>query len=308
MSISKTKIMVIFPAVCPYKWNMSSKDNLAAVSECLPERLITLLKKFDHIEEIRLRKNNRAILTAGGRNILTNIIISDSELSDIFTRLCGDSVYSYEKYIKEGFIPFSSGCRIGICGIGKYGVIGSASDIDSVNIRISRVIPGVGNELFGYMRSGGFRKSILIFSPPAVGKTTLLRDIAIRLSTPPVLLKTALIDSRNELCIPEMDQCPALYVYKELSKARAIEKAIRTMSPQIIICDELGDQDDIEAVIAESSCGVPVIATAHGGSFDGIIKRKGFDDIYRLGIFDTYVLLKRNGNEKKFTYEIKERS
>ena len=52
--------------------------------------------------------------------------------------------------------------------------------------------------------------------------------------------------------------------------------------------DELG-AEDTEGILAVTSCGVPVIATAHGGSLEELSTRPGIDRLISKGIFDLFV-------------------
>ena len=71
-----------------------------------------------------------------------------------------------------------------------------------------------------------------------------------------------------------------------------MEWALRTLSPQIIAVDELA-ADDVPVVTAAALCGVPVIATAHAGSFEEMLARREIRDAFSVGAFSYLVALKR---------------
>lgn len=52
--------------------------------------------------------------------------------------------------------------------------------------------------------------------------------------------------------------------------------ALRTLSPHVIITDELGRADEFESVGRAMSCGVSVAASMHSGSFGDIKKHSDF--------------------------------
>lgn len=97
---------------------------------------------------------------------------------------------------------------------------------------------------------------MLIYSPPGEGKTTLLRDIASLLSSPPYLRRVAVIDSRAELFREDSFSASIADIYTGYPKAYGIELATRTMSPQFIVCDELGTEE-AKSVMEDQNCGVP---------------------------------------------------
>ena len=99
------------------------------------------------INEIRLRKNGQMSLTIRGENIPCKISPSDTELQDIFMRICKNSPYSYSDSLKEGFITTSEGIRVGICGraVCENNVISAVSGVSSICIRIPRRVPGAGD-------------------------------------------------------------------------------------------------------------------------------------------------------------------
>lgn len=239
--------------------------------------------------EIRLRAGRPVAVTTSAANISLGAVCSSREISAAVDRMCGGSLHAYEDSIKKGYIPLPDGCRVGVCG--TYSGSG-ISDITSLCIRLPRDARGTGLSLCRrIVQSGG---GMLIYSPPGEGKTTLLRDIASSLSSPPYLKRVAVIDSRREIFREEAFSRSLADIYSGYPKAAGIELATRTMSPQYIVCDELG-ADEAESVLSAQNCGVPLIATAHASSLDGLMKRKAFIRLDRAGVFDTYVGIRRMG-------------
>ena len=151
-----------------------------------------------------------------------------------------------------------------------------------------------------------FSRGILIYSPPAVGKTTVLRDGARMLSSFPYYKRVSLIDSRGELDFPERVNCPTLDVYKFYPPDAAIECAVRTMSPEIIICDEIGLDDDVKSLIECKNCGVSLICTAHAKNINDLLKRQNIKKMHDLNIFESYVGIYTKNNERSFEYKKRE--
>lgn len=271
------------------------------IIKCLPKRISEQLIKYDvsSINEIRLAVNRPITLTVGEKSVLLGDTVSNEEMTVTVSEFCRGSLHSFEKTMAEGYIPLGNGCRVGVCG--KYSE-GSITEITSVVIRIPRSIYGIGDGLCKRIISRG--GGMLLYSPPGVGKTTLLRDIASTLSSPPYLKRVSIIDSRNEIFRPDAFRRSIADIYNSYPKSIGIELAVRTMSPEFIVCDELGSSE-ADSVLATQSFGVPLIASAHAPSLDSLLSRKVFKDLDECGIFSTYVGVRREGCG--FSFDISER-
>ena len=62
-------------------------------------------------------------------------------------------------------------------------------------------------------------------------------------------------------------------------KGLGMKMLIRSMSPQILACDEIGNSEDVQAIRSAVCSGVKGIFTAHGGSLDEVMKNP---DLNRL--------------------------
>lgn len=272
------------------------------IIECLPKRVSELLLKYDvsSVNEIRLAVNRPITLTVGEKSLLLGDTVSAEEMTSTVASFCRGSLHSFEKTMAEGYIPLGNGCRVGVCG--KFSE-GSIIEVTSLCIRIPRSIYGIGDGLCKrlILNHGG----MLLYSPPGVGKTTLLRDIASTLSSPPYLKRVAIIDSRNEIFRPDAFRQSIADVYNSYPKSVGIELAVRTMSPQYVVCDELGS-NEADSVLATQSFGVPLIASAHAPSLDALLARKVFRELDESGIFSTYVGICREG--RGFSFDISERN
>ena len=72
--------------------------------------------------------------------------------------------------------------------------------------------------------------------------------------------------------------------------------AIRSLSPEVLICDEIGTKGDIEALLMAFNSGVNVVVTLHGFSIDDYYKRKVFKELLDNSILDRIVILSnKNG-------------
>ncbi|HPE95823.1 MAG TPA: hypothetical protein PLT66_07150 [Bacillota bacterium] len=247
----------------------------------LPVRFMRFIASLNEreaceISEARLRLGGPFTLHGGGKTYAFSesgeracigeaYRCSEQDIEWCVDRLCCFSRYSFEEAICNGYIPLPDGSRAGISGetICENGKVKNISRITSVNIRIKRSVPGFAQKLCDYLFAHGLC-GVLVLSPPMYGKTTLLSSAALILGKSG--LKVAVVDERNELwgakqsscgcCVDVMSGCP---------KAKAIEMLTRTMSPQVIVCDEISFAE-ADALAQTQNAGVSLIASLHADS------------------------------------------
>lgn len=236
---------------------------------------IRITEPISGIAEIRIRAGRPSVcVNIFGEMRICSEPFSAAEIADCFAELCRYSVHSFQEEIAQGFVTLDGGHRVGICGtaVTNGGRIEMFKDISGLNIRIAHEVKGCADELYRRFFSGGLR-SVLIAGKPLCGKTTVLRDLARQLGE---RHRVTLIDSRNELSAsvhgtPALDIGLNTDVLCGCSKSEGIMLALRSLSPEVIICDEIGnDECAIEQALF---CGVGLIATAHAASFDELQKR-----------------------------------
>ena len=84
-----------------------------------------------------------------------------------------------------------------------------------------------------------------------------------------------IVDERGEIAamykgIPQNDIGINSDVINNVSKSIGINMLIRSMGPQIIICDEIGSKEDVEAIEKATLSGVKGVFTAHASSIEEI--------------------------------------
>ncbi len=269
------------------------------VVESLPvrvyERICELVRggraRATEISEIRLRVCGDSSVTALGENISLGVSVSAGEIAECVTSFCRGSVYAHMDTIRSGYICTRDGLRVGVCG--TLAADGRAvSEITSVNIRIAHIIRGVCERLLKLCYEAPRIKSLLIYSPPGIGKTTVLRELASRLGGE-LSRRVALIDTRGELYIEKMFSGTMCDVLSGYPRAKGIEIATRTLSPEVIICDELGDIEEATQLLSAQNTGVPIIASAHASDLKGLLSRPNIRMLHEAGIFSGYVGLSR---------------
>ncbi len=233
--------------------------------------------------ELRLRADAPASVTSLGKNrcfdehgrlcgIEKALRCSEKELSDCIALLTQHSLYSFGESMKHAYVPFGEGCRAGIGGeaIVKDGVVLGFRRVLSINLRVSRFVRDCGYKAALQIAKHG---GALIYSPPACGKTTLLRSIALLLADGSVgrPCRVAVADERGELYVPEL-RAGLVDVISGVEKGRATELLCRSMAPQYIICDELGANDE-EPCLQALNTGVATVASVHAGTREGLLRR-----------------------------------
>ena len=270
------------------------------------------------VEEIRLRVGSPLLLrSARGeffmgtdgmptRDAGKAFIISLDELSQSLMIISKSSFYALEEELKRGYITLPGGHRAGICGraILEKGAVKGLKNISGINFRVARHVRGAARELLPHLfrnRATGTPTHTLIVSPPGCGKTTVLRDLAFSLSEGlnlPRAYHVSIIDERSEIAAM-LDSCPQLPVgirtdvLDACPKAEGIMLMIRSMSPEVVICDEIGRREDALAIHEAINAGIKVIATAHGGSYEEILGRPVIGELVSQGLFETVALYSR---------------
>ena len=277
------------------------------VLRTLPERLISELyagRLPEHIEEIRLHAGRCASVVAGGRNILLRTVLSATEMTATLTRMCGGSLYTHAPTIAEGYLTLDGGVRVGVCGRAacEQGEVIGVYDVSGLCIRIPAHFAVSGREICNLMQKFRYTKGVLIYSPPGVGKTTLLRGVACALASGENPLRVVVIDTRGEMPFLQTGASLCLDVLVGYPRRLGVEIACRTMNAQVMICDEIGDYNEALALASVQNCGVPLVASAHASSVKELLCRTGLRLLHDCRMFGAYVGIERAGNG--FSYHV----
>lgn len=290
----------------------NDKPALCRAYPYLPDGITAALGMFcvknpetaSKVTEIRLRLGAALSVSAAEKNVTFDrtgnvsgkpYICTKEDIEACADLLCGNSFHSHEDELRLGYISSSGAVR---AGVSTYGTLGGAVwGIDGICIRIPRRVPGCSLPLF---ETAGIC-SMLICSPPGEGKTTLLRDAAEQLCEK-YGLRITVCDTKYEL-LPEKKPLFADYICGK-EKAEAIECAVRYLSAQAILCDELGGADETRAILSARSGGVTFIATAHADCMESVFSRPNLRLLCDARVFDKYVFLRRRGGA--FEFDIKD--
>ena len=285
----------------------------------ISERLFNLEKELKQsAEEIRLRAGRPLTITVGNSQffVLKNgtsmlpkgdmDIVSPKELEQTFDNLCNHSVYSHNEEIKEGYIMLDDGHRAGLCGtfVGTEGKVSSLREVSSINLRIAKEVKLCSENIIKDYKGGG----ILVCGGPGSGKTTLIRDMVRHLAGGMTgrYYKVAVVDTRGEIAavkggVPTADLGSTTDVITACPKPKGIEIALRTLYPDIIAFDEVGDVAEVEAVRQSMNSGVSVITSAHIGSVAELGKRSQTKALLETGAIKRVVFCNKGNG---FNYEV----
>ena len=279
-----------------------------SIIELLPSaisaQLLDIAKNTDGIEEIRIRVG-RPLEVMSGKEILygnTPVLKEDADL--FLNKISQYSFYILEEELKRGYITVQGGHRVGLAGrvILENGRVKGLRDITFFNIRIARQKKGLVNEWVRYLYDRRWL-STLIIGAPQTGKTTFLRDLARYASIGETsrlipAMKVGIVDERSEIAgcvkgVPQMDFGIRVDVLDGCPKAEGMMMMIRSMSPDIIVADEIGRLEDAEAMMEAVNAGITLFTTAHGHSLEDILLRPIMKNIISEANFERIVELRR---------------
>lgn len=268
------------------------------------------------LEEIRLRNGQPLFLNIGEQERAVNrqgellkelrqaYIVQGEDIYRTILAISDNSLYAFEEEIRRGFITIPGGHRVGLAGqvVMENGQIKTIKEFSSISLRIARQVKGCSEPLLEYVYCRqGSPGSTLLISAPRCGKTTILRDLTRNIAEgsrwgPPCTV--SVIDERSELggayrgqvqmdlgCRSDvLDGCP---------KAQGMMMAIRALGPQVIVTDEIGRREDVEALQECINAGVTVIASLHARDLEEARRRPLIKELLSLGVFQTFITLSR---------------
>lgn len=259
--------------------------------------------------EIRLRTNRPLAVLTGDKTIFLRedgstaqlpaegVTVTAEDIRRTFEAVTRYSIHTVQGQIAKGFITVAGGHRAGLSGTAVYSAEGRLENlryINGINFRIAHEIHGAADEIVNRIMAGE-PKSVLIIGEPCSGKTTVLRDLCRQMGD---RFPVSLIDERGEIAaesggVPQNDVGAGTDIFSGFSKPDGIISAVRSMSPRMIFCDEIGSDEDLAALELAARSGVRAAATLHCDSTEQLMRRQ---KIYRLvmsGVFEYCVLVQQ---------------
>ena len=227
--------------------------------------------------------------------------VKTEDLKEMLEYISGYSLYAFEEEIRQGFLTVVGGHRVGIAGktILDGNKIKSLKYISYINLRLSHQIKGCASPILPYIIKDRQICHTLIISPPRCGKTTLLRDLIRQVSNGNCYMpgvSVGVVDERSEIAgsyqgIPQNDLGIRTDVLDCCPKAEGMMMLIRSMSPEVVAVDELGNYEDIHAIESVVHCGCKLFATVHGSSIEDIKRKPLLQRLMQEKIFERYIVL-----------------
>lgn len=246
--------------------------------------------------EFLLDKKGRQVFSEGEA-----YCVSETDIKSALELLTGYSVYAFEEEMRQGYFTVEGGHRIGVAGraVVENGRVQRLGYISFLNFRVAHACMGCSEELFRRLYGDGQYYHTLLFAPAGCGKTTFLRDLIRLLSN--AGLRVGVADERSELAachygVPQHDLGLRTDVMDGCPKAEAMGMLLRSMTPQILVADEIGMEADVFAIRAAAGCGCKVVASAHGGSFEDLIRNPVLRTLWEERRFERYICLEKRGN------------
>ncbi len=276
--------------------------------ELLPERIYGLFLELERgkrvcAEELRLRLGYPpAYVAPDGEKSLGGEPVTESEIARVLDRASRSSLHSVQRELRQGYIHAGGGVRIGVCGIvtGNGGIEG-LRDMSSLAIRLPHELRGAGAEIMPFLRP--FESSVLIISPPGLGKTSFLRELIREASASGK--RVCLCDERGEVAAlwrgrASFELGEHTDILSGAAKAEGIMMLLRAMNPQIIALDEISAAADAKAIEQAAYCGCAIFATAHGRSLEQLRRHRHYAELLELGVFEKAVII--SGGQRR-SYE-----
>lgn len=256
---------------------------------------------WPQLQEIRVRIHQKIeFIFDSTVHWLDKPLPTKKEAVYILNQLSEYSLYRMEEELRNGFITIEGGHRVGIAG----GIITADQKVKAIqpvsffNIRIAKQKKGCADALMPYIYDGAYHHTMILGAPQS-GKTTIIRDICRQIASGSHSnrsKKVTIIDERSEIAasirgVPQHDIGMRTDVLDACPKAEGMMMAIRTLSPDILVVDEIGAEKDVEAIIEASQAGVKVICTIHANDMADLFRRPTMKKFLQESIFERFLLL-----------------
>jgi stage III sporulation protein SpoIIIAA len=246
-------------------------EDLEKLYKVLPPKVLGHLKEKDLEDLIEI------VLDLGR---VPEIRRSDGKIEYLGTSLVTEDDISY---LTERIEDFASDNRSGIPGtLHRISAIKNRKGRTiGLTCRIGRVVTGTILCIKDIVLQG---KSILFLGRPGVGKTTKLREIARTLSDE-LGKRVVVVDTSNEIAgdgnVPHIaiGHSRRMQVPTPERQKDVMIEAVQNHTPEVIVVDEIGTEEEAMAARTIAERGVMLVATAHGNTLENLIKNPILSDL-----------------------------
>ena len=285
-----------------------------------PTSIRERMRKLDWkgLEEIRVRIGWPVELIYDNRSEwLGNYecMMDRRRLDEMLNYITNYSIYAMEEEIRQGYITYAGGHRIGLTGHATYEALApdvepqitSIVDIGGLNIRIAHEKKDCAKDIVPFLRNEDSIYNTIIFASPGVGKTTYLRDLIRILASDDKHYKAkkiCVVDERSEIAAcyngkPQNDLGQRCDVLDACPKSVGMKMVLRTMSPDIIAVDEIGKKEEF-LILEQMRCsGVKILGTMHAGSYEELQRNVMIEQALKSNAIERFVELNRDTEGKR---------
>lgn len=251
--------------------NLQFQNDLDMLTDVLPDKVkrhINYEKMEDVIEIVLDIGRTPEIRHAGGKiEYLGCDFVNEDDIN----------------YITSRIQEFTSDNRSGIPGtLHRISAIRNRQGkVIGLTCRIGRVVTGTIACIKDICM---MNKSILFLGRPGVGKTTKLREIS-RLVADELAKRVVIVDTSNEIAgdgdtpHPAIGHARRMQVTQPQYQKDIMIEAVENHTPEVIVVDEIGTEEEAQAARTIAERGVMLIATAHGNSLENLIKNPTLSDL-----------------------------
>jgi len=264
----------------------------------------TISHQWNTLQEIRLRLNQPIELIFDQHvEWIRDSRPTRQDYIFILNQLSEFSLYRMEDELREGYMTIEGGHRVGLAGKVNTlnGSVKAIQHITFLNIRIAKESIGAATPILPFLYKENYVNTLIV-GPPLTGKTTLIRDLTRLIASGWNKVqpkKVGVIDERSEIAasikgVPQHDIGLRADVMDACPKSEGMMMLIRSMSPEIIVVDEIGSSEDVQALMEAIHAGVTIICTIHGNTIDELKKRPSLQALFHEQVFQRIVVLERS--------------
>ena len=157
-----------------------------------------------------------------------------------------------------------------------------AGSVVGLTCRVGRALKGHVDMIEDLLAEGS--ESILFLGKPGVGKTTVIRELA-RVLSDRHGKRVVIVDTSNEIGgdgdvpHPAIGGARRMQVPDPSQQHHVMIEAVENHTPEIIIVDEIGTEEEAAACRTIAERGVTLIGTAHGQLLENLIKNPTLSDL-----------------------------